>query len=511
MSVLNFPTTGLYNGYQYVGANGITYMYDGTKWLGHIPSTTGSNSISNSGNVIKVDNIGNLVMPNYTLPVTPGTFGEVLSWPLTGSILTWTTSSSAGFAFSGTIAFSNVTNVPAFSTATLLSELVNDLGYLTVSTLPPYPIIPTDLSSFTNSTGYIKITDIPSNISSFNNDAGYLTVSTLPPYPIIPAALSSFTNDTGYIKITDIPTNISSFNNDAGYLTNTTLPTDLGSFTNSPGYITARSIPTNVSSFNNDAGYLTPTSTVSYSNISNAPFIVISQYLSTSEKIIALSTASSTGLASGSGIQIGPVTGAYATWTFDGSSNWQSSGGIKVGSSGLLTVQSTVTSVSSSTGALLVSGGVGIRGNINVGGTITSIGNISAGSNTVIAGTFQGNANSSGGMNSASAVGFLGMPQNAQTGTSYTLTLSDQGKHLYASNATSSIIIPANTVTSFPVGTTVAIIAGPSTTATITSISDTLYLGGSGTTGNRTLSPFGMATIVKVTTSTWFINGTGLY
>ena len=167
--------------------------------------------------------------------------------------------------------------------------------------------------------------------------------------------------------------------------------------------------------------------------------------------------------------------------------------------------------MSSSTGALLVSGGVGIRGNINVGGTITSIGNISAGSNTVIAGTFQGNANSSGGMNSASAVGFLGMPQNAQTGTSYTLTLSDQGKHLYASNATSSIIIPANTVTSFPVGTTVAIIAGPSTTATITSISDTLYLGGSGTTGNRTLSPFGMATIVKVTTSTWFINGTGLY
>jgi hypothetical protein len=35
-------------------------------------------------------------------------------------------------------------------------------------------------------------------------------------------------------------------------------------------------------------------------------------------------------------------------------------------------------------------------------------------------------------------------------------------------------------------------------------------LGGTGTTGNRTLAAYGMATAVKVTSTTWYINGTGL-
>jgi hypothetical protein len=37
-----------------------------------------------------------------------------------------------------------------------------------------------------------------------------------------------------------------------------------------------------------------------------------------------------------------------------------------------------------------------------------------------------------------------------------------------------------------------------------------MYLGGTGTTGSRTLAAFGMATLVKVTQSTWFVSGTGL-
>jgi len=109
----------------------------------------------------------------------------------------------------------------------------------------------------------------------------------------------------------------------------------------------------------------------------------------------------------------------------------------------------------------------------------------------------------------ANSPGFLGMPQNAQTGSTYTLVLTDQGKHVYVSTTT-TVTIPANTVTSFPVGSTVAIIAGPSTTATIAIQSDTLYLGGTGSTGTRTLAPFGMATLVKVTNTTWFISGSGL-
>jgi hypothetical protein len=37
-----------------------------------------------------------------------------------------------------------------------------------------------------------------------------------------------------------------------------------------------------------------------------------------------------------------------------------------------------------------------------------------------------------------------------------------------------------------------------------------MYLGGTGTTGSRTLAAYGMATAVKVAATTWFISGNGL-
>jgi hypothetical protein len=38
----------------------------------------------------------------------------------------------------------------------------------------------------------------------------------------------------------------------------------------------------------------------------------------------------------------------------------------------------------------------------------------------------------------------------------------------------------------------------------------TLIWAGNGSTGSRTLSQYGMATIVKVDTNTWYISGTGI-
>jgi hypothetical protein len=38
----------------------------------------------------------------------------------------------------------------------------------------------------------------------------------------------------------------------------------------------------------------------------------------------------------------------------------------------------------------------------------------------------------------------------------------------------------------------------------------TLYLAGNVTSGNRSLATFGMATLIKVATNTWFINGAGV-
>jgi hypothetical protein len=110
----------------------------------------------------------------------------------------------------------------------------------------------------------------------------------------------------------------------------------------------------------------------------------------------------------------------------------------------------------------------------------------------------------------AAGLGYIGMPQNTIT-TSYTLVAGDQGKHIYVTNAGQTITVPANVTTAFPIGTTIAIIAGPTANpVTIDIESDTMYLGGVGSTGTRTLTAYGMATLVKVDTTTWFINGSGL-
>jgi len=110
----------------------------------------------------------------------------------------------------------------------------------------------------------------------------------------------------------------------------------------------------------------------------------------------------------------------------------------------------------------------------------------------------------------ALSIGFLGMPQNSQSGSTYAIVIGDAGKHLYFTGATCTATIPANSATAFPIGTTIAFICSSATTLTIAITTDTMYLGGTGTTGSRTLAAYGMATAVKVTATAWFINGTGL-
>ena len=108
----------------------------------------------------------------------------------------------------------------------------------------------------------------------------------------------------------------------------------------------------------------------------------------------------------------------------------------------------------------------------------------------------------------AASLGYLGMPQNTQL-SAYPIVIGDAGKHIYAS-ATMTATIPANASVAFPIGTTIAFIAAAGATLTIAITTDTMYLGGTGTTGSRTLAPYGMATAVKITATSWFINGTGL-
>lgn len=113
----------------------------------------------------------------------------------------------------------------------------------------------------------------------------------------------------------------------------------------------------------------------------------------------------------------------------------------------------------------------------------------------------------------ATDCGFRGMPQNSQS-AAYTCVMADSGKHILHPSADTTarvFTIPANASVAFPVGTALTFInqnGGGVITIAITS--DTMRLAGAGTTGSRSLAANGIATAVKVTTTEWLINGTGL-
>ena len=111
----------------------------------------------------------------------------------------------------------------------------------------------------------------------------------------------------------------------------------------------------------------------------------------------------------------------------------------------------------------------------------------------------------------ADAVGYKGTPLNEQS-ANYTLVIGDMGKsitHPISDNNPRTFTIPANGTVPFPVGTTITFI-NMINTVTIAITTDTMYLAGAGTTGSRTLAAYGMATAVKVTSTSWIISGNGL-
>ena len=136
-----------------------------------------------------------------------------------------------------------------------------------------------------------------------------------------------------------------------------------------------------------------------------------------------------------------------------------------------------------------------------------TIGAAAAGANTDITALDQDVTITATGTIAADSIGFRGLPQNAQTGA-YTLALSDAGKQV--ANTTGGFVIPANASVAFPVGTTIVLYNNSASSQTISITSDTLRLAGTSTTGSRTLSLYGIATCVKVASTTWLISGAGL-
>ena len=173
--------------------------------------------------------------------------------------------------------------------------------------------------------------------------------------------------------------------------------------------------------------------------------------------------------------------------------------------------------------------------NINTTGNITAqnlIGNISITSNvtgilpnvTITAGTFVSTFNNAGnvilpnvyvsgnitGKTNGFTIGYLEMPQIASGNV--TLALSDSGKHFYNTTASpQTITIPTFANVAFGNGTVVSI-ANQSTSNISVALQSgvILYLAGNATSVSRTITSYGIATLLKVNTNTWFINGSGV-
>ena len=107
----------------------------------------------------------------------------------------------------------------------------------------------------------------------------------------------------------------------------------------------------------------------------------------------------------------------------------------------------------------------------------------------------------------ATSPGFRSIPQNAQT-SAYTLALTDAGKHI--SITTGGVIIPANGSVAFPVGTAIVIFNNSASPQNISITTDTLRFAGTANTGTRALGAYGVATVMKVASTTWVISGTGV-
>ena len=107
----------------------------------------------------------------------------------------------------------------------------------------------------------------------------------------------------------------------------------------------------------------------------------------------------------------------------------------------------------------------------------------------------------------SSAIGFLNVPQNSQN-AGYTTVLTDSGKHILMATA-GTFTIDSNANVAYPLGTVLTFING-TTSCTIPITSDTMTLAGTATTGTRTLAANGIATAIKIGTTSWIISGTGL-
>ncbi len=177
--------------------------------------------------------------------------------------------------------------------------------YNDLTNTPQIPMVPTNVSAFSNDAGYItsysetdpvfnawdknyndltnrpQIPTVPTNVSAFTNDANYITATQVPSAQVnadwtaVSGAARILNKPTlfsgNYSDLVGKPTNLSQFNNDLGlatvatsgsyndlnYRPNLATVATTGNYNDLSNRPTIPTVPTNVSAFTNDAGYVT--------------------------------------------------------------------------------------------------------------------------------------------------------------------------------------------------------------------------------------------------------------
>ncbi len=172
----------------------------------------------------------------------------------------------------------------------------------------------------------------------------------------------------------------------------------------------------------------------------------------------------------------------------DGSTAWNSLG---------YKASGTVTSITAGTGLS--------------GGTITGSGTIAIDTATTVdvstAQTLTNKTLTSPTLNAP----LINLSLNAQTGTTYTFVLADNGKLVTASNASAQTYsIPTNASVAYPIGTQINIIqigAGQVTINAVTSGTTTVSSTGATATAPKLRAQFSSATCIKAATDLWYVVG----
>lgn len=95
---------------------------------------------------------------------------------------------------------------------------------------------------------------------------------------------------------------------------------------------------------------------------------------------------------------------------------------------------------------------------------------------------------------------------NAQTGTTYTLVLSDKDKLVRLSNSSPiTLTVPTNTSVAYPVGTQINLVQAGSGKVTVSPFDGTVTI--NATPGLKLRSQWSTATLLKVDTNTWVLVG----